>query len=140
MHGKRRELLAAIGVLALAVAVRVAWLLLVPNEQWSDVKWYDDAARHLARHGELRFVGPAGTYRAWFPPGWPFFLGAVYWLVGEHSWTLKGTNLVLSLATVWLTIRAGSAIFGASAALVGGLLLSVLPGQVAYVGLAQYEV
>ncbi len=39
-------------VLALSLVTRLAWVLLVPNEQYSDSVWYDSATRHLVASGE----------------------------------------------------------------------------------------
>lgn len=130
-------------IVAVAVAVRLAWLLLVVNRQWSDVTYYDESARHLAHHLELRFIDPLVPsihYRAWFPPGWPFFLALFYRVFGDSAWLVKIVNLMLAALVVWLTVRLGTHLFGRRAALVGGLLLALLPGQVFYVGLAQYEI
>lgn len=127
------------GVVAAGFAVRLAWVLAVPNLQWSDVAWYEAAGRHLATHYELVFPREIPA-RAWFPPGWPFFLAVVYWLTGYHAITVKLVNLVLASLTIYLTVRVGARVFGPAAAVAGGLFLSLLPGQVAYVSLAQYEV
>ena len=93
-----------------------------------------------ARQGELRFPGEGGSYRPWFPPGWPFFLALSYRLFGEHADLVKAINLVLSALVVYLTLRIGKFVFGSLAGLVAGVFAGLLPGQIVYVSLAQYEV
>jgi len=132
--------LALLGVLALGLGLRLGWILLVPNEQFSDFKWYDEAARHLAAHGELRYDTEYGIYRAWFPPGWPFFLSLFYRLVGPVPDLVKAVNLVLAVVTILLTVRIGTRLWGRRAGLWGGGFLAALPGQVAYVSTSNYEV
>src|SRR5438128_11289213 len=63
-----------VAVLALAACCRLAWIVLVPNGQYSDSVWYDGAAANLASSGMYGLNGPS----AWFPPGYPFFLATIY--------------------------------------------------------------
>lgn len=131
---------AALGVLVIAAAGRVLWLALVDNGQWGDVQTYDSAARHLALHGELRYDGYPVVYRAWFPPAWPFFLSLFYRAFGTEHELFKLVNLALSLLVVALTMRIGARVFGRRVGLAGGLCMALLPGQIFYVNLAQYEI
>src|SRR3954468_10222390 len=80
-----------VGIVALAGLVRLAWVLLVPNEQYSDSVWYDAATANLAANG---VYGPDGA-SAWFPPGYPFFLAAIYKAVGHLELAGKLGNVVL---------------------------------------------
>ncbi|MBV9469153.1 MAG: glycosyltransferase family 39 protein, partial [Abitibacteriaceae bacterium] len=140
---KNKSAIAVTTIVLVAVTVRFVWLLLVVNRQWSDVQYYDEAACHLAHHLELRYIDPtipALHYRAWFPPGWPFFLAFFHFLFGDSPWIVKIVNLVLSALIVWLIIQIGTRIFSQRVGLIGGLLWALLPGQIVYVSLSQYEV
>jgi 4-amino-4-deoxy-L-arabinose transferase-like glycosyltransferase len=130
---------AALAVLVAAAAGRVLWLVLVDNAQWGDVQAYDSAARHLALNGELRYDGYPAVYRAWFPPAWPFFLSLFYRVFGTEHELFKLVNLALALLTMALTMRIGGRVFGRRVGLAGGWFMALLPGQIFYVNLAQYE-
>lgn len=127
-------------MLVVAVLARVAWIVLVPNRQWSDVACYDDAARGLAGRWTLDFGPACHHYRDWFPPGWPLFLAPFYRVFGPEHDVFKWMNVALALFVVYGTIAIGTRVFDRRMGLVGGLLMALLPGQIAYVGLAQYEV
>lgn len=129
-----------LAVVCVAFFVRLAWIVLVPNEQWSDTRLYDESARHLAAHFELRYETLWGPYRAWLPPGWPFFLSLIYGVCGPIPDLFKWVNLALACLAVYLTVRLGERVFVGRVAIAGGLMLALLPGQAAYVSTAQYEV
>lgn len=130
-----------LAIVALAVALRLAWILLVPSLPSSDDAWYDQAARDLARTGALHYrTGTGQVFRAWFPPGWPAFLALWYGAFGPVRGLYRWVNLLLAGLAVWLTYRLGERALGRGAALLGALLYALLPGQIVYVGLPQYEV
>lgn len=127
-------------VAAAAAAARAAWGLFAPAEPCSDVWWYDAAARHLARSGDLVFPGPGEGSRAWFPPGWPFFLSLCYRVFGDAVSLFAPVNVGLSALTAALVVRLGARVFDRGTGVVAGLLWALLPGQVVYATIAQYDV
>jgi len=62
-------------VCALALALRIAWVLLVPSKPVGDFAMYVESAAHLVAHGEL---DPEYVYM----PGYLFLLAPVQWLGG----------------------------------------------------------
>jgi len=67
--------------------------VLVPNAQYSDSVWYDGAAANLAASGMYGLDGPS----AWFPPGYPFFLAAMYKVVGHSELAGKLGNVAIGV-------------------------------------------
>src|SRR6266851_2317494 len=61
------EITAIAAIVALSLALRLAWVLLIPAAQYSDSVWYDAAANNLATSG---MYGPKEP-SAWFHPAIP---------------------------------------------------------------------
>jgi 4-amino-4-deoxy-L-arabinose transferase-like glycosyltransferase len=119
------------GVLVLAAGVRLAWVLLVPNAQYSDSVWYDAAAANLAANGVYGMDGPS----AWFPPGYPFFLTAIYSVVGHSQFAGKLGNVVIGTALTGCTYLLGRVLRGEAVGLVGAALIAVWPNLVFSTGI-----
>ena len=58
-----REIAAIAGVLALSLALRLAWVLLIPEAQYSDSVWYDAAANNLLTTGTYGLDHPVPGFR-----------------------------------------------------------------------------
>jgi 4-amino-4-deoxy-L-arabinose transferase-like glycosyltransferase len=117
---------ALLGVVGLAVAVRLAWVLAHPNAQYSDSVWYDGAAARLVEHGQYGLDGPS----AWFPPGYPFFLAAIYAVTGHVQLAGKIGNALLGGGIAAFTYLLARSFTTRSTALVSGLLVAVWPDLV----------
>jgi 4-amino-4-deoxy-L-arabinose transferase-like glycosyltransferase len=120
-----------LGILGLAFGLRLAWVVLVPNEQYSDSVWYDATAAHLAATGEYGPDGPS----AWFPPGYPFFLAAIYRSLGYWQLAGKLGNVLVGTAIVLLTYLLARRLVGQRGALVAALLVAVWPNLVFHTGI-----
>ena len=129
---RNREAIAVFAILLLALVLRVAWVLLVPNEQYSDSVWYDGAAASLAANG---VYGPGGSASAWFPPGYPFFLTAIYLAVGHSQFAGKLGNVVVGVAMVGLTYLLGRRLAGPPVGLLGALFVAVWPNLIFHTGI-----
>jgi len=118
-------------IVALAVAVRVAWIAYANvnplDGRFDDTVFYFTSAQSLAR--DFTFRDNFGRYTAHWPPGYPLALGAVFATVGTHLLAAKALNVALSAATVILTYVMGARVFGARTALLGALLLALSPGH-----------
>ena len=101
----------------------------------SDHATYSELAQKLAR-GEPYYT--SGTYAYW-PPGYPFFLAAGYWLFGVHPWVIGLGNLVLYVGTALVTWKLGKMISGESAARIATALIAVWPNLVMSSSLAKKE-
>ncbi len=136
----RLDLLIGVAVVALALAVRLAWTVYAdrPPQGLNDPLMYDILAHQIAAgNGYTRLTGEPFAY---YPVGFPATLGAVYWLL-DHTplpdqYILAGKvmNAVLGAATTALVVLLGWRLFGRSAAVAAGVLHAVFPGQVFYTG------
>src|ERR1700731_2269644 len=122
--GARRRWLLCI--LAIAAGLRLAWGLLIPNGQYSDSVWYSGAAANLASSGMYGLDGPS----AWFPPGYPFFLAAIYKIVGHSEFAGKLGNVAVGVALTGFTYLLGRLLQGEVVGLVGALLIAVWPNLI----------
>src|SRR5215207_378693 len=118
-------------VLALAIALRLAWVLLVPNAQYSDSLWYDAAAANLASIGMYGIDTPS----AWFPPGYPFFLAAIYKLAGHHELAGKLGNVALGVGLTLFTFLLARRWAGYAVAIVSATLVAVWPNLIFHTGI-----
>lgn len=116
---------------AVALSLRVAWVLLVPNAQYSDSVWYDAAAARLVSVGEYGVDGPS----AWFPPGYPLFLALVYKAVGPSQLAGKLANAALGAATSALVCWLGRTCCDARVGLLAGLLVACWPNLIFHTGI-----
>src|SRR5665213_495981 len=92
-------------ILAVAVLVRVAWL--VANGHLAlanDPADYQRLAVSLAGgHGfGTTVVAPGGGPTAFRPPLWPLFLAGLYWLVGVHVMVARAVEVGVGVLTVGL--------------------------------------
>lgn len=111
-------------VIGVALLVRVLVLLegrdaptfLVPVV---DARSYDLAARSLA-------AGQGFDYRFfWQPFFYPTVLGAIYQVTGASILAAKVLQLLLGVATSWMTLRVGRRLAGPAAGLVAGLICAL---------------
>jgi 4-amino-4-deoxy-L-arabinose transferase-like glycosyltransferase len=118
-------------LLALAAGVRLAWVVLVPNGQYSDSVWYDGAAANLASRGIYGLDGPS----AWFPPGYSFFLAAIYKLVGHSELAGKLGNVLIGTALTACAYLLARQLLDEVTALVSGALIAVWPNLIFHTGI-----
>jgi 4-amino-4-deoxy-L-arabinose transferase-like glycosyltransferase len=122
---------AAFATVLLAAGLRLGWVLLVPNGQYSDSVWYDAAAANLAANG---VYGPDQA-SAWFPPGYPFFLAAIYKLFGYWQVAGKLGNVLLGAGVTLLVYLLARKLIDARAALLAAVLVAVWPNLVFHTGI-----
>ena len=82
----------------------------------------------------------AGQPTAYYPPGYPAVLGAVYWLVGHHPHAGEALNVVLGALTAGLVYWIGSRSFGRAAGLLAALAFAVFPSHILYASQLHSEV
>jgi hypothetical protein len=126
-----------LAVVALDIVLRLPLLALhvVPA---SDFEWYFDAARSIAAGNGFT---DKGILTAFWPVGWPGFLGGLLWVFGPHVWVGQWANLLLSVGVIGLTAMVGRRMFpGNPAWKLAILLIAVLPNQIAYVPLLSVEI
>jgi 4-amino-4-deoxy-L-arabinose transferase-like glycosyltransferase len=135
-----RLTLAVLAVIALAGALRLAWVIYAKTEPlWFFDPWsYDRLAAALA--GGHGYVNEAGQPTAYFPPGYPAVLGVVYWLVGHRPMAGEVLNVVLGALTVGLVYWIGSRAFGKMAGLLAAVAFAVFPSHILYASQLHSEV
>ncbi len=117
--------------LVVYLMLRLAIIIFIPITQHSDNLWYYNRAVGLAA-GEGYSQNHVLT--AFWPVGWPAFLGMLFWLFGNSPVVGQMANLVCSAATFVLALYLASALFGQDR--VGRLtvlMLTFYPNEIAYV-------
>ena len=116
---------------AVYLGLRFALVAWVPIQQHSDELWYYNRAVAVAAG---QGYSEHQVLTAYWPVGWPGFLGIVFWLVGPSLFAAQMVNLLCSAAIFVLTFRLGTVLFRDE--LVGRLsvlILTIYPNQIAYV-------
>ena len=118
--------------------LRFLWILLVHHEQVSDFAWYYGRGIALAS-GEGYSVN--GIPTAYWPAGYPLFLGGLFYLFGPIQFIAKFSNVLFFSATIWLTYLFAKKVFRSEAAArIAALLVAICPGQIAYTSILTTEV
>ncbi|MGH7731685.1 MAG: ArnT family glycosyltransferase [Candidatus Eiseniibacteriota bacterium] len=121
-----------LAVLAIALAARLAFALLMPPRiLWPDGHEYEAVARSLVEHGTYG----RQTLR---PPGYPTLIAGVYALFGENLLALRVVESVLGAASVAILGLAGAATFGSAAGFIGAALMALHP-VLAFLPSTQYS-
>jgi len=116
----------------LAFLVPRLLILLVPLEPASDASWYVARGLEIAAGQGYQ---EAGLPTAFWPVGYPGFLGGVFWLFGPHLLAAKLVNLLLSCGVFALTLHVARRTFrDETVARLAVLLLALYPNQIAYTG------
>lgn len=125
------------GCLAANVLLRVALIVLVPVSMTSDAGWYLRRGIGIAA-GEGYAEG--GVPTAYWPVGYPAFLGLIFWLFGPHLIVAQLANVLLSAVSALLCLALARVMLqDEAAARLAMLLLTVYPNNIAYVSLTLSE-
>ena len=115
-------------VVALAIVLRIAWVLAVPTKPVGDFAMYVESAAHLAQHGSLdsEYV---------YMPGYVFLIAPVQalgggWLATKLVGAVLGGLGAGAVAGIARRVCGGSA----AAALLAGLLFALWPAGIAIAG------
>jgi len=122
----------------LYLLIRLAIILLVPINQFSDNLWYYNRAVALASG---QGYTQEGIPTAYWPPGWPGLLGLLFWLFGP--WPLVGqiANLGFVAITFVLALNLGFALLADHrVGRLTALILIPYPNQIGYVAILGTEV
>jgi 4-amino-4-deoxy-L-arabinose transferase-like glycosyltransferase len=116
-----------------------ALLILLDIQPWSDSAYYFERAGELA--AGQGYLTPQGQPTAFWPPGWPMALSAVFRLLGPSVAAVGLLNLLCAAISAVLVLALGRKIGGSElAARLALLCLAVYPNNAAYVPLALTEV
>ncbi len=120
-HGPRGPAGPWLGILALALLARLAFVVLMPRSiLWPDGLEYEAVARSLLEGGTFGLQ----TLRA---PGYPTLIAGVYAVFGENLLALRVIEAVLGTASVAILGLAGAATFGSTAGFIGATLMALHP-------------
>jgi 4-amino-4-deoxy-L-arabinose transferase-like glycosyltransferase len=109
------------GLLALAIALRVAVVFVLPRTlQWRDAQEFEAVARDLVEHGTYGLQ----TLR---PPGYPTLIAAVYRVFGENLLPLRLVEALLAAIAVGLIGKLGARLFGERAGMIAMALAALHP-------------
>jgi len=123
--------------LAVALCLRIAWILAFESRPVSDFSSYYAYAVSLMRGEGYR---SDGWLTAYFPPGYPAWLSGVFLLFGPSVFAAKCVNVLLQGASLLLIYAVARRLFASET--VGRLALLIYalhPNSVAYVGLLASE-
>ncbi len=125
------------GLAALAFALRMAWGLVARAPPAWDGVLYERGARAIASGlGYSCFMfGPAAdpsVPTAYYPVGYPAYLGALYALFGVAPWVIALGGALAGAVNVAMTHRLALAVASPAAAFVAALALAAMPGQVIF--------
>ncbi len=143
----RRVLLTCIAIVALTL--RLANALVLPWQVGdlvvSDMKGYDRAAQALLAQEPLgvhtveRYLfHPLGS-DTYHPPGYYYFLAAVYALSGHSYLAVRVAQAFLGTLTCMLVYLLGKAVFGSSAGLLAAAFSAMYPPLIFYTGVLLTE-
>ncbi|ODT70104.1 MAG: glycosyl transferase [Nitrosomonadales bacterium SCN 54-20] len=122
----------------LFVALRAALIFFVPIEMTSDASWYFNRAISIAS-GEG--YSEAGYPTAYWPVGYPGFLGIFFYLFGQDKLVGQIANLVMAAVSFLLQLELTRRIFRSEAAArLSVLLLTLYPNHAAYTSFILTEI
>ncbi len=123
---------ALVWIIALGLILRIALMLLMPQQPFSDGQWYVDRAREIlsgAGYSEL------GVPTAYWPPGQPFLIAATQFMFGPSLLGPLLANLIAVAAIIWLVHWFGLRIANNKrAGVIAALIYAVYPAHIAYAG------
>jgi 4-amino-4-deoxy-L-arabinose transferase-like glycosyltransferase len=129
---RRLSRASALGVLGLALGVRLAFVLWVPGAPTGDGFVYVLYAHSIERgDGYTNLDGSPGIL--WMP-GWPAYMAALYSVFGPGGRVVLISNALLGAATALLVAALGARWFGRRIGVVAGVLYAIWPGIVYYAG------
>lgn len=139
-------------VLAVAFALRLAWALTTTRApvfvESGDAYSYFFYGRQFAEGGGYLNLDGSGAATAYYPPGYPAILGALFWVLlhtplpdGPDALAMAGSllHVVLGTGSVALTYLIARAVVDERVALVAAALLAVWPNVVFYGSTLQLE-
>ena len=115
-------------IAGVALAIRVAWVVLFQTPPASDAADYDAYGWRLAQG--KGYVTSDGTPTAFWPVGYPALLAAIYVVFG-YSWLAAGiANAILGTISVLLTYRLGREFLSSRLSLAAAGAVAFLPSHI----------
>ena len=127
-------------VLSVALALRVVWAAF---SQWEPIPGDDAYRYHLAATALVDgqgYVHINGEPTAFWPPGYPLLLAALYAVFGESIVAAQALNVVLGTATVGIVYLLGRKLLGQRPALVGAAIVAAFPSLILFTAVTLSEI
>ena len=123
----------------LALVLRIVWVWWVDRDGFvlNDAMLYN--ANAVAINEGLGFRPPQGGPSAQWPPGYSTVLAGLYWLFGIDPFWGELFNAVVGAITVVLLMLLIERVVDRRAAILGGVMLAVLPGPILWTDLLVTE-
>ena len=137
ISSRRREwLISGVGIFALALLVRVVHVLQIRAAPFFDLKLgdaesYDSSTREIAAGN---WLGNEVFYQA---PLYPYFLGILYSVMGDHPLVLRLAQAVVGAFSCLLIARAARRLFSEGVGIAAGVMLALYPPAIFYGSLVQ---
>jgi hypothetical protein len=120
-----------------SVMVRLLWVVLVSSSPASDFAWYYQRGLEIAE-GQGYTVD--GVPTAYWPIGYPAFLGSIFWSLGPNLVYAQLANVLLYVGILHLSYRIARELFSSeSTGRMTILLLAFYPNHIAYSSLVSTE-
>jgi 4-amino-4-deoxy-L-arabinose transferase-like glycosyltransferase len=112
-------------LLALALVLRVGWVIFCHNEPVSDQSHYHFSAIVIAQG--KGYINSSGIHTNFYPVGYPGLLAPFYALIGPYLVVAFAVNVILGCIAVAGAYHLGKLLFGENAGRLSGLLVAVHP-------------
>lgn len=116
-------------ILALALGLRLGFILLATGAPLNDAGYYFAAARDLAAGKGYLLEGRPTAY---WPVGYPFFLSLVFRLFGPHLLAARIIQALASCGLAALAFVLVRRVHGTRAGRLAALILALMPSQIAF--------
>ena len=111
------------------IVLRVSLIFSIPLQMGSDALWYLYRGISIASgYG----YSEDGNPTAYWPVGYPGFLGIAFWLFGKDPLTGQIANLLLASGIFFLVLNLGRLIFSEDTARISVFLLAIYPNNIGY--------
>jgi 4-amino-4-deoxy-L-arabinose transferase-like glycosyltransferase len=127
-----------LGCFTVFLVTRVCLVFFIPIEQTSDGAWYLNSALGIASG---KGYSEGGYPTAFWPVGYPGFLGVIFWLFGKHEILGQIANIILATASLFLVMKLAKYLFRSEiTARLAMVLITVYPNNAAYTPLLFTEI
>jgi 4-amino-4-deoxy-L-arabinose transferase-like glycosyltransferase len=124
--GRDREFVVLALICLLAFLVRLAYVLtLQPRFFWFDGEQYSRLAKGLLEHGA--YLNDRGRPTAYWPPGYPLFLAAVYRLFGVNIVAVRVVQCLIGAGTVAVVHRIAGRVLSRGGAWLAAVATALYP-------------
>jgi 4-amino-4-deoxy-L-arabinose transferase-like glycosyltransferase len=124
--GHDREFVVLALICLLALLIRLAYVLtLQPRSFWFDGEHYSRLATGLLEHGA--YLNDRGRPSAYWPPGYPLFLAAIYQLFGVNIVAVRVVQCLIGAGTVAVVHRIARRVLDRNGACLAALATALYP-------------